>query len=140
MQFKWNTKKHTYQMVGYKDIEEIKAKLSEKAHQDLVILDEEDYKTLRSARAEINGFVKEVATIRKQMTAVALSQFAPMMTEIERYGSELTTKMTEKINEFKPPKEREKTYKLIINTKDLKVVKKLKEIALANECEVEENY
>lgn len=138
IKLKWNTRNHTYQMVDYKSIDDVKEKLNEMAHIDLVIENDLDYKAQKEARTCINNFVKEVADTRKQMTALVISQFSPMMVAIEKHGAELSTKITAKLNAYKPPKEREKTYKIVIKSKDLKAIQKIKDVALKYECEIDE--
>ena len=135
--FKWNEKKKIYEIaeVGLVDI--AKRKLDEYDLRNVVIDSDETYKIVWSARTQINNMIGDLSKSRKQMEAITLSYFKPYCMEVEKYGSMISDELTKKLNAYKP-KEKKKptTFSITIKTEELKVIKKLEQMALKYGCQI----
>lgn len=97
---------------------------------DLPILTEADYKTMWAHRTEVNGLLKELAEARKQTIAVVINPLKNACVPLEKKLEEVSNKLTEKMEAYKPKKEKEKTTTIItielpIGSEEIKKVKTL---------------
>lgn len=136
--FVWNKETHTYEIAKESLVDVAKRNIAK--YQELtnvVIQNDADYNRIKDARTELNKAVKDVADARKQMTAVALSLFAPQCKEIEKLGAQVAGQLTVMINEYKGVT-KDTTYKITVSSLDKKAIEKVKEFALKFGCEVKE--
>jgi len=80
---------------------------------DFPILTEADYKTMWAHRTEVNGLLKELAEARKQTTAVVINPLKNACVPLEKKLEELSNKLTERMEQFKPKVEKPKTTTII---------------------------
>lgn len=130
-EIRWDKDKGYYVLSNHASIENAKKYIDSIALTNVVIRTEEDYKAVRTSRTLVNNEQKEIATARKQMTAVILSLFEPFLKEVENYANSKSNELTKMMNEFKPPKERErKSFKLEVTFDNPKALEKVKAYAL----------
>ena len=135
--FKWNDEKHTYEITSVDAVNTAINRINEIANVNMVIASDADLKVVKANRTELNNLVKEISSYRKQMTALVLSQFAPQMIEVEKYGAKIANDLSEKIDAY-VGKTKEETYKITIKTADKNALDKIIKLAQQYGCEVKE--
>lgn len=135
--FKWNDEKHTYEITSVDAVNTAINRINEIANVNMVIASDADLKVVKANRTELNNLVKEISSYRKQMTALVLSQFAPQMIEVEKYGAKIANELSEKIDTY-VGKVKEETYKITIKTADKNAIDKIIKLAQQYGCEVKE--
>ena len=136
--FKWNSEKQTYEVAKVGLVEIAKKNIDKYDLTNVVVDNDEAYQSVWRARTEINRLVGDLAKARKQMEAISLSSFKPYCVEVEKYGAKISNELTKLLNDYKPKKDKGKptTYKITITSTELKVIKKLEDMALKYDCQV----
>lgn len=134
--FKWNEERQTFEITNVGIIEKAKTNLDKLDKSKVIIENDEDYKKVYDARTQVNNLVKDLATKRKQMEAIALSSFKPQCIEVEKYGATISDNMTKSLNAYKPKEKKATTYSITIKTQDLRVIKKFETMALKYGCQI----
>lgn len=134
--FKWNEERQTFEITNVGIIEQAKANVDKLDLSKVVILNDEDYKRVYEARTKVNNLVKDLASKRKQMEAIALSSFKPQCIEVEKYASNISDEMTKSLNAYKPKEKKAITYSITIKSQDLRTIKKFETMALKYGCQI----
>ena len=130
-ELKWNAQKGQYELANFTSTEQAKQYIDSIAKTDLEILNDEDYRIVYQSRTKVNSEQRDVATARKQATAIILSLFEPTLKEIEQYCISKSNELTAKLNAYKPPKEREKkSFKLEATFDNQKALEKVRAYAI----------
>lgn len=77
------------------------------------LLNESDYKKMWAHRTEINNLKNDIASARKQTTAVVVNPLLDACKPLERALDDVSDKLTERLNAFKPKEEKPKTTTII---------------------------
>ena len=118
-------------------VSDLVAKFIKQHDKDFPLITEEDYKTLKGHRTEINGLLDEIETARKQTTAVVVNPLLNACKPLEKELKEVSARLKEKLDAFKPKEEKPKTTTIItieypIGSEEIKKVKTyLKRVKIA---------
>ena len=135
--FKWNEQKQTYEIARVGIIDAAKKKLDALDVSNVVIETDEDYQAVWQKRTQINNLVKDLSTKRKQMEAIVISGFKPQCMEVERYGANISDKLTANLNAYKPKEKKAPTsFSITVKSNELRVIKKIENMALKYGCQI----
>lgn len=80
---------------------------------DFPILNDADYKIMKSHRTAVNGLLDELESARKQTTAVVINPLLDACKPLEKMLKETSVKLKEKLDAYKPKEEKPKTTSVI---------------------------
>ena len=127
--FKYLVDERRYTLVSNgKPVEEIVDEFIKQHDVNFPILNDQDYKTVWAHRTEINGLKNDLAEARKQTTAVVINPLKNACVPLEKKLEEVSNKLTEKMEQWKPRNEKPKTTTIItieypIGSEEIKKVK-----------------
>lgn len=137
--FTFDENKHTYVLTKENSVEVACRNIANLQLKNLVLQNDDDYKTLYDCRTEINKIAKQISDLRKQMVKAVTGQFQIECKQIEKACVEATNEMTERLNAYRPKTREKKVFKLIIKTEDTKALDKIRTYALKYNCEIEQS-
>ena len=113
--FNWLEPERKYDITtaSGKKVSEIVDEYIEKHDVHIALLTDDDYKTLWKHRTEINGLKNDIASARKQTVAVMISPLTTTCLELEKKLQDVSDRLTDELNAFKPKEEKPKTKSVI---------------------------
>lgn len=107
---------------------------------DLVIQDEYDFKALKEARTLVNGKLKEVSDLRKDLNKAVMGTFNEQAKAIEKLLKDASERQTRKMEEWKKDHGGIAAKKAGIEVRsfDAKAIDKVRAYALKQGCEVKD--
>ena len=94
-------------------VSEIVDEFIEKHDVKFPLLTDADYKDVWAHRTAINGLKNDISSARKQTCAVITNPLTDACLELEKKLQEVSDRLTEKLDEFKPREPKEKTKTII---------------------------
>ena len=113
--FNWLEPERKYDITtaSGKKVSEIVDEYIEKHDVHIALLTDDDYKILWKHRTEINGLKNDIASARKQTVAVMISPLTTTCLELEKKLQDVSDRLTDELNAFKPKEEKPKTKSVI---------------------------